>query len=116
MHNFYETIMQTAEEGENSSQRYRNVCEGITKIQCSRPVGCIEKKNGILVVLGNAVFCYVEVEDEFYRISTTYKECVQMSQTLWEIEGEIVSCYKDMPDECIGEVERLVQCVEKELF
>ena len=55
MHSYYESILET-EVGENSTLRYRNLREGIGKIQCSKPIGCVERKNNILVVLGNAVF------------------------------------------------------------
>lgn len=115
MHNYYESILEMEVE-ENLSLRYRNLCNGIEKIQCSRTVGCVERKNNILVVLGNVVFCHIEIDEEFYKVNTTYTDWGQISKRRWNIEGDIVSCYMDMPDECIGEVMRLARFVEKQLF
>ena len=116
MHSYYEDILKNAEEGENLLPRYQKICSSIEKIQTSRPVGCIKKKDCILVVLGNAIFANVEVEEEYYKVNTSHKEWANNSRIRWDVENDIASSCIDMPDECVGEVLLLAQFVEKKLF
>ena len=56
------------------------------------------------------------MEEELYRVNTTYAEWMHVSKSLWTFEGDIVCCNIDMPDECVGEVARLARYVDKKLF
>lgn len=116
MHSYYEDILKTAEEGENLLPRYQKLCTGIDKIQCSKAVGYIKKKDCILVLLGNSIFANVEVEEEYYKLNTTYTEWTKKSHIRWEVEKDIASNCIDMPDECVGEITLLAHFVEKQLL
>ena len=52
--------------------------------------------------------CNIHVEDEFYRITTGNKNWADNSKFVWTDEGTEISYCVDMPDECAGEVKRLV--------
>lgn len=70
----------------------------------------------VIDVMMDSLVCQIKVNDDFYEISTPYVDWKQYSRKLWELEDEKAICFVDMLDECIGEIERMLCFVKKNVL
>ena len=96
--------------------RYSNLYEGLMKHRLVWSIDIISNEDSMIDVMKNdSLVCQIEVNDEFYKISTPYIEWQQHSRISWNIEGEEAMCFVDMPDECVGEIERIVRFLREKM-